>query len=156
MNIVDAAYHTVHDYPGGSVALAPRMGMSSAVLRNKVNPNNCTHHLTLVEADRMVGLTGDMRLVQAFGATHGFGLVRLTGEQREDGSTLAAVLSRDSASGGLSATLAAALADGVITPRECDEVNQAGLAVQSAVVALLAHVAGRVPLGPNASDRVGG
>ncbi len=37
MNIVDAAYHTVHDYPGGANALAPRMGIKSpAVLNSKV------------------------------------------------------------------------------------------------------------------------
>ncbi|WP_341772648.1 phage regulatory CII family protein, partial [Burkholderia pseudomallei] len=47
MNIIDAAYAVVHDYPGGSESLAPRLGMSAAVLRNKVNPNNATHHLGL-------------------------------------------------------------------------------------------------------------
>jgi len=65
MNTIDAAYHTVHDYPGGAEALAPRMGMSAAVLRNKVNPNNTTHHLTYAEAQRIVALTGDVRMLQA-------------------------------------------------------------------------------------------
>ena len=27
MNITDAAYATVHDYPGGSVSLSPRLGI---------------------------------------------------------------------------------------------------------------------------------
>ena len=45
MNILDAAYHTVHDYKGGANALAPRMGMKSpAVLNSKVNPITDTHH----------------------------------------------------------------------------------------------------------------
>ena len=36
MNILDAAYHTVHDYKGGANALAPRMGIKSpAVLNSK-------------------------------------------------------------------------------------------------------------------------
>lgn len=39
MNVTDAAYVTVHQYPGGSEALTPRLGMSAAVLRGKVNPN---------------------------------------------------------------------------------------------------------------------
>ncbi|MGI4861896.1 MAG: phage regulatory CII family protein [Janthinobacterium lividum] len=33
--------------------------MSSAVLRNKVSPNNMTHHLTLAEALRLSQITGD-------------------------------------------------------------------------------------------------
>jgi hypothetical protein len=53
MNITDAAHKTVKDYPGGSEALAVRIGMSAAVLRNKVNPNNTTHHLTLAEASEI-------------------------------------------------------------------------------------------------------
>jgi hypothetical protein len=40
--------------------------MSGAVLRNKVNPNNTTHHLTLAEALRMSAVTGDRRIVEAF------------------------------------------------------------------------------------------
>ena len=37
MNITDAAYNTVHDYPGGASALAARMGIKSpAVLNSKV------------------------------------------------------------------------------------------------------------------------
>ena len=36
MNTIDASWHTVHEYPGGSEALAPRLGMSAAVLRTKV------------------------------------------------------------------------------------------------------------------------
>ena len=47
MNVVDAAYLAVHTYPGGSESLGPRIGMSPAVLRNKVNPNCSTHHLSL-------------------------------------------------------------------------------------------------------------
>lgn len=34
MNLADAAYNTVHDYPGGASSLAPRLGMSSHMLSN--------------------------------------------------------------------------------------------------------------------------
>lgn len=77
MNIKDAAYNTVHDYPGGSVSLAPRLGMSPAILRNKVNPNVDTHHLTLAEADRMMGITNDHRILHALAANHGHVCVEL-------------------------------------------------------------------------------
>lgn len=71
MNIEDAAYNTVHDYPGGASSLAPRMGMSAAVLNSKVNPNTKTHHLTLAEASKLMALTGDYRIMQALSAEHG-------------------------------------------------------------------------------------
>jgi hypothetical protein len=66
VNITDAAYAVAHDYPGGTESLAPRLGMSGAVLRNKVNPNNTTHHLTLAEALRMSEITSDRRVAEAF------------------------------------------------------------------------------------------
>jgi hypothetical protein len=71
MNITDAAYNTVHDYPGGASALAARMGIKSpAVLNSKVNPNTETHHLTLAEASKLMALTGDFRILQALSAEH--------------------------------------------------------------------------------------
>lgn len=66
MNITDAAYAVAHDYPGGTESLAPRLGMSGAVLRNKVNPNNTTHHLTLAEALRISEIAADSRIAIAF------------------------------------------------------------------------------------------
>ncbi|AMW78909.1 hypothetical protein AMD27_08480 [Acinetobacter sp. TGL-Y2] len=72
MNISDAAYNTVHDYPGGSNALAPRLGIKSpAVLNSKVNPNTETHHLTLIEASKLMELTNDFRILQSLNAQHG-------------------------------------------------------------------------------------
>jgi hypothetical protein len=66
LNILDAAHALALEYDGGCESLAPRIGMSAHVLRNKVNPNNKTHHLTLVEALRMSVMTKDRRIVEAF------------------------------------------------------------------------------------------
>ena len=69
MNIIDAAYHTVHDYPGGATALAHRLGIKSpAVLNSKVNPNTDTHHITLVEAIKIMAITNDYRILQSMNA----------------------------------------------------------------------------------------
>lgn len=65
MNVIDAAHAVVHDYPGGTPALAPRIGMAPAVLRGKVNVNDTGHHLTVVEALRIQQLTGDHRIFLA-------------------------------------------------------------------------------------------
>lgn len=143
MNIVDAAHNTVHDYPGGSEALAPRMGMSAAVLRNKVNPNNRTHHLTLEEADRMVGLTGDFRLLHAFAGNHGFVLApAAAGEGTESVASLLLAASADE--GDFSRLLREALVDGLITENEAKSVCNAGAAVQAAMVSLLSNIRARV------------
>lgn len=58
MNVTDAAYDTVHQHPGGSEALAPRLGISAAVLRGKVNPNSDRNLLSLQEADALMARTG--------------------------------------------------------------------------------------------------
>ncbi|PNE77837.1 hypothetical protein A8H37_06130 [Burkholderia thailandensis] len=42
MNILDTAHAVAHNYPGGCESLAPRLGVSPAVLRSKVNPNTGT------------------------------------------------------------------------------------------------------------------
>jgi hypothetical protein len=77
MNHLDAFYQTVHDAPGGCEAIAPRMGMSAAILRNKANPNSVTNKPTLDDADRLMAVTGDYRILEALTANHGFTLTRV-------------------------------------------------------------------------------
>lgn len=84
MNVIDAAYGVVHDYPGGSVALAPRLKMSGAILRGKVNPNDAGHHLTLAESVRMQAITGDHRIIYAEAEELGYMLVRLPTVDADD------------------------------------------------------------------------
>lgn len=72
MNVLDAAYSTVHDHDGGAAALAPRMGMAQAILNSKVNPNTSTHHLRLDEANKLMAFTGDFRMLHALAFEHNF------------------------------------------------------------------------------------
>lgn len=72
MNIIDAAYAVAHDYAGGTESLAPRLGMSGAILRGKVNPNDAKHHLTLAESERMQLLTDDHRIMFAMAEELGY------------------------------------------------------------------------------------
>lgn len=66
MDVIDAAHKTVHNPKhGGSTAIAARMGMSSTVLNNKVNPNTDTHHLRLDEALTIMEYTNDTAIIQA-------------------------------------------------------------------------------------------
>ncbi len=120
MNVTDAAYDTVRQFPGGSVALAPRMGLSDAVLRGKVNPNNDRNRLALEEADELMGKTGDYRILHAMAATHGFVAIKV--DDPEIGCLTSAMLTASKAKGSVAETLLRVLADGIVTPNEADEV----------------------------------
>lgn len=69
-NVLDAAFHTAHDFPGGVPALAQRMApMSPNVLNKKVDPNVDSHHLRLDESVKMQSITGDFRILHAMAFT---------------------------------------------------------------------------------------
>ena len=139
MNVCDAAYATVHDYPGGSESLGPRVGISCAVLRNKVNPNNPGNHLTLQEADRIMSVTGDKRILMALAAEHGFVLDSIEAPD-QGGSIMNSLLELGAVEGEFARTLHDALADGKITPNEMDAIAAAGAADQRALIGLIARL----------------
>lgn len=141
MNITTAADLTVHEYKGGSESLGPLVGISAAVLRNKVNPNNTTHHLTLAEADRIVRMTGDARILAAFAHGNGYLLVKAPESCGEsDISVLEQVAGLMVAHGTFGREVYDALADGGVDQQEVARVTAAGRVVMEAV----ASVAGRL------------
>src|SRR5690606_12297895 len=125
MNTADAAWHTVHDYDGGSESLGPRVGISPAVLRNKVNPKNTTHHLTLAEARRITALTGDHRMLQAWAHEEGYLLVKAPSGASDscDMAVLEQVVSLGVANGQFMQTIHAALADGRVDQGELERIR---------------------------------
>lgn len=66
MNILDAAYNLVHDYPGGAHSLGPRMGKSPNTLNHEVAGDG-TAKFGLVDAVKASTLSGDFRILHAFG-----------------------------------------------------------------------------------------
>lgn len=146
MNVQDAAYATVHEYPGGSEPLAVRLGMSGAVLRGKVNPNNDRNLLSLAEADRMMGLSGDHRILHALAGEHGYTLQPIEGDG--PGCLMDAVLATAAAKGDLAAVISRALADNVITANELAEIGRACAAVQAGVVSIGQGAAARASRAP--------
>lgn len=138
MNVADAAYAVVHGYPGGSESLAPRLGMSAAILRNKVNPNNCTHHLTLAEADRLTGITGDLRIAHALAGAHGAVLMPMgDAADATDMAVLEVIAALWSRSGALGTEVHSALADNVLTGVELERIRSAAYALQAQVLGLI-------------------
>ena len=141
MNVVDAAHAVVHDYPGGSESLAPRMGIGAAVLRNKVNPNCVTHHLSLSEADLLTGLTDDMRILHAFAATHGRVLIRPADDAGvSDMAVLEVMAALWARNGDLGTAVHAALTDGVLTPVELERIRDAAYHLQEKIAGLIARL----------------
>lgn len=126
MNISDAAYHTVHDYPGASNALAPRLGIKSpAVLNSKVNPNTETHHLTLIEASKLMELTNDYRILQSLNAHHGKVAINLPCiPECRDTALTDLVLSLGMGGGDVYSLFKEMMADGRITRGEAMDMSK--------------------------------
>lgn len=126
MNISDAAYHTVHDYPGGSNTLAPRLGIKSpAVLNSKVNPNTETHHLTLIEASKLMELTNDYRILQSLNAHHGKVAINLPCiPECRDTALTDLVLSLGMGGGDVYSLFKEMMADGRITRGEAMDMSK--------------------------------
>lgn len=126
MNITDAAYNTVHDYPGGASAIAPRLGIKSpAVLNSKVNPNTDTHHLTLAEASKIMAITGDFRILQSLNAEHGKVSIDLPViPECRDITLTDLVLSIGMGGGDVCAVFKEMMADGRITQGEAMDMSK--------------------------------
>lgn len=146
MTIADAAYHTVHDYPGGAVALASRTGGNAAVLSHKVSPTCGTHHLSLDEAARIMDLTGDHRILVAMCRRLGYldPIPAVAYEGIADDALLDLVTRMHAESGDVSRTLSTALADGRITQPECDDLAVQAQEAMTAIAALVDRVLGMV------------
>lgn len=138
MHVIDAAYATVHDYPGGAASLAPRLGTTTGVLNSKVNPNTRTHHLTLAEAMTLVTLTGDKRILHAMALQSGDVLVEGCGDLPEcDMAVLEAMTGVFARVGQLGASVHSGLGDGVLTAKEFKAIERAAYALRAKAVKLV-------------------
>ena len=121
MNVMDAAKLTVHNYPGGSESLGPRVQVRPAVLRNKINPNNDGNHLTLAESMRIQVVTGDHAICRAMNEELGYlpPIPRVDAEV-SDAALLETYTRLMSELGDFSGKFHQALSDGKLTLEEVD------------------------------------
>lgn len=154
MNVLDAAYNAVHDYPGGAEALAPRIGVSSGqMLRNKVNPNQEGHHLNLHEAVKVVELTGDSRIPAAFASLVGCVILPVAQFNGISDMHLLETYTKMIAElGDFSNSFHQALSDGRITPKEIAQLEQQMSEFQAAGAELINRARQLVML-PPAGDK---
>lgn len=124
MNLLDAAYNVVHDYPGGSHSLAPRMGKSATTLSHEVAADG-TAKLGLLDAAKITTLSGDLRILEAFATNCGQMLVPLPAAvdlQSDDCMLRMAATVREF--GDLCTEVAADLQDGKISDNELARIDR--------------------------------
>lgn len=64
----EAIYSTCHEFRGGAVRLAPRVGMNAGTLSNKANPGMESHQLGLRESIPIQRIADDYRILHAYAA----------------------------------------------------------------------------------------
>ena len=143
MNVEDAIHDLVHDYPGGSESLAPRMGMTAAVLRNKANPE-CTSHLTSVrDLRKAMALSGDLRPLHALCAEFSGVFVPVAdGEPASDMAVLELIASVWARNGELGQAVHHALVDRELTQEELVAIRASAYRAQERVAVLVKRLEG--------------
>jgi uncharacterized membrane protein YebE (DUF533 family) len=143
MNALDAFHSTVHSYPGGCEALAARMGIVPAVLRNKANPNFEHNKPTLADADHVMALSGNFAVLHALAQNHGHVAVQVeAGAAPSETAIVEAFTQVWIASGQVGAEVHAALADGRIDPYEMKKIEAAVYSTVQALHAMAARIKG--------------
>jgi hypothetical protein len=102
------------------------MGIKSpAVLNSKVNPNTDTHHLTLLEASKLMTLTNDYRILQSLNAVHGKVAIDLPDiPENRDTALTDLVLSFGMKGGNVYTLFKEMMADGRITRGEAIDMSK--------------------------------
>lgn len=124
MNTRDAAYHTVHDYPGGCASLAPRMGKSPTTLAHEVSGQGAAK-FGLLDAAKLMDMTGDLRILMAMATSAGQMLVPLpTVDVRSSDDCMQRLAGTVQEFGDLCREVAVDLADGTISDNELARIDK--------------------------------
>lgn len=143
MNVLDAFYHTAHDAEGGPESLAPRMGMTAQILRNKANLTNHTNKPLLIEADMAMGLTADYRILHSLAENHGHVCIKLDPDSpASDLAILELVTQVWQSNGDVGAAVHHTLADGRVEKKELAKVRHAIYRTQQALNEMLIRLEG--------------
>lgn len=120
--VLDAAFHLVHDYPGGATALAPRLQKAQGTLCHELTGTG-TAKLGLLDAVKLTLLTGDRRILNAFAAE--CGCVVLQMPQHASGSDAMTKLGASAKEfGDFVSSVGDSLRDGAVTSTELRRVRR--------------------------------
>lgn len=144
MDVLDAAVQTAREF-GSLKDLAPLLGIPHNTLQHKLNPENKTHNLQLVEAARLVWVTGLPYVMQAMGAPVNFVPTR-TRPDFAEGDPLEAFYALQLAHADLVAAAVDALRHGgAVSINEYRRIEYAANEAMAAINTLAAAAASRVP-----------
>lgn len=147
-DVLDAAYNTVHNYPGGCKALAVRAGIAYTTLKHKVNPNNETHHLSLREAVTIQELTGNHSILHSMADALGYTCTRAT-PGNDQATPIDVMASLYAELGDLQRAVADALRDGkAVTGNEIRRVDYHAQETIAAITNVLAMLRARMRQAP--------
>lgn len=154
MNVGDAFHQTVHGAAGGCEALAVRLGMSAAILRNKANPNASGNKPTLDDADRVMSITGDHGVLHALAAGHGFVCVRVEDKGTASDMAVLEIMTKCwTTNGDFGAEVNRALADGRIERHEIDAIRAAVMCADRSMHQLVARLEAMAEVSPGPAGR---
>ena len=122
MSPIDAAHRLGLEYPGGITALAVRLGMTPAVLSQKLNPNCHSHHLNVMEALRIQVACNKPDITRSMANELGFCLMplstSLTTCEGAPKNLAAEVAHTCKEFGDFMGSVQESIADGKVTPNE--------------------------------------
>lgn len=155
MNVIDAAYNVVHDYPGGAESLGPRVEKNPTTLSHEVAEIG-TAKFGLKTAVKVTVFTKDYRILEAFAAQCGrmvLPVPELLASSEDDCIRSLGELLRES--GDVVGALTKSLEDGRISDNEKDTITRECGHLISAANNLLAAVTARHMQGKPASEAGG-
>lgn len=145
LNIIDTVRAVAHEYPGGCESLAPRIGMSAAVLRSKVNPNTETHHFTLANAVSVTEMANDDRILEAWAHERGYVLVKMVEtEQCSDSAVLELMAQVWETNGEIGKEVNRTFEDGRVESHEVAKIKDRIFAHMSTLFGLFGRIKGMV------------
>ena len=149
-DVNDALYLTVHGYPGGVTALAPRLGMSPNTLTHKVNVNTKSHHLSPSEMLAIMSMTGNASALHAMAAPLHYTCTAALPDQSE-GDAVEAFMHLQRAIGSLVCALADPLSHGgAVSRNEMRRAEAAAGDLHTAIGHALAAMRGHMRAAPEA------
>ncbi|MCF1444479.1 phage regulatory CII family protein [Ralstonia nicotianae] len=128
----DVLYSVARAYPGGIAALAPRMGMTAPVLRNKLRPGVDTHYMSFEQVSLLLELVDEAKVanaklpIRAFCWRHGMvalDIDRVRADALTDTDLNRAYGNVLSELADISKKFGEALADGRVSHEEMDELE---------------------------------
>lgn len=136
MQLLDAAYNVVHDYPGGATSLAPRLGKSPTTLNHEVTGTG-TAKFGLLDACKTSQLSGDLRILQSFAEACGQMCVPLPNMPVPEGNDVMRAMAESSREfAELCQEVCQDMADGAISDNELGRIETA----RSELIARLAQL----------------